>query len=125
LTPEVRIPATQLGAEDWQSLQHSLESGCEIAKEMKAIGHLNGARCTLPGPLGIRARAVAADDLDAWVKPQPLSQRSWFPVGQKVNRLVTFEINQNRSVAMASAPRPVIYSKHSYAAMTLRIGTPL
>jgi hypothetical protein len=29
---------------------------------------------------------------------------------------VTFEIYQNRSVAMASPPRPVIYSKHSYAA---------
>jgi hypothetical protein len=59
---------------------------------MKAIGHLNRTRCPLSGTLSIRARAVAADDLNAWVDPQPLGERLLFPIGQKVNRLVTFEV---------------------------------
>ena len=35
---------------------------------------------------------------------------------------MALEIYQHRSVMMAAPPRPVIDSKHSYIAMSLRIG---
>jgi hypothetical protein len=47
----------------------------EVLKQVKAIGDLQGLGRTLTSAVSIKARAVAADDLDLWMTGEPLRCR--------------------------------------------------
>jgi hypothetical protein len=76
----------------------------------------------LRAPLGIGAGAIPTDNFYTLVSLQPFLQRARLSIGQKINRLVTLQIYQNGSVALAFAPRPVIHPDDSNR--RTRQGTP-
>jgi hypothetical protein len=49
----------------------ALQRLAKIVEEMPPVGDLESIRCALSGRLGIRASAIAGDNLDAFVALQP------------------------------------------------------
>jgi hypothetical protein len=80
---------------------------------VKTIGNLQCVRCAFTCALGISASSIPADDFDSWVSLQPFLQSFRLSIRQKVNRLVTLQIDQNGSVSLAFPPCPVIHTKGS------------
>ena len=83
-----------------------------VAQEMKAIGNLDCLRCSLAGAVGVGAGTIPDKNLDAGVTPQPDRQGRGLAVGQQVDDAVTFQIAQDRAVALAFAPCPIIDAEH-------------
>ena len=52
--------------------EHLVQGFPEILQQMKAVCDLGGCRCPVPCALGIGGRAIARDDLDPWMLPEPL-----------------------------------------------------
>jgi hypothetical protein len=52
--------------------QQALQQLTDMLKEMKTVGRLDGIRGTSAGSFGILAGAVAGNQLDAWMRDQPL-----------------------------------------------------
>ncbi len=63
--------------------------------------------------LGIRGRAVAAHDLDAWMSAQPRFQRAGRAVGQHVDPLMGLGIDHQGGIAVPSAQGEVIDTDHA------------
>ncbi len=58
--------------------------------------------------VGIGAGAVAADDLDAGMRPQPGGEGLRRAVGQQINRAVALEVDDDATVAPPAASAPVV-----------------
>ena len=84
-----------------------------VAQEMKAIGNLDCLRCSLAGAVGVGAGTIPDKNLDAGVTPQPDRQGRGLAVGQQVDDAVTFQIAQDRAVALAFAPGPVVDAENT------------
>ena len=91
----------------------ALQGLAQVAKEVPAVGDLHGIRCTLPDGVSIGAGAVASDDLDPAVTPQPSRERAGLAVGQKIDDPIALQVDQNGSVGLAAPPGPVIHSQHA------------
>ena len=79
-----------------------------------ASGRRPGSRrVRRPAPLGVGPGAVAGDDLDARVRPQPGGQVCARPIGEQVDGAVAGEIDEDRAIgqpfgmAQSSTPRTV------------------
>ena len=53
--------------------EHLVQGFPEILQKMKAVCDLCGCRSPVPSALGIGGRAIARDDLDPWMLPEPQS----------------------------------------------------
>jgi hypothetical protein len=53
------------------SVTEGLDSFSKVAERVPPSGNLDGAQRALANPVGIGARAIASDDLDAWSIAQP------------------------------------------------------
>ena len=82
-----------------------------VAKQVPAIGHLDGLRGTGVGPFGIGTGSVPADDLHAWMLPQPGGQAVGGSFVQQINGPVLLQVAQDGAVAGAPTPCPVIHSQ--------------
>ena len=91
----------------------ALHGLAEIAEEVPSIRDLHGLRCALPDGISIGAGTVTGDNLDPVVTPQLGRERVGLAVGQKVDDLVAFQVDQDRPVVLAAPPRPVIDSQHA------------
>jgi hypothetical protein len=80
---------------------------------MKPIGHLDCMGGTLFGGLGISAATIPGNHFYIRVLFQPGLQALDGTVGKQVNDLMLVQIDKNRSVALAFAPGPVVYSQMS------------
>jgi hypothetical protein len=65
---------------------------------MPAIGHLARQWSTKRDSTGIFRRAIAGDHLDTRMGLEPVCKRRGRAVGQKIEGLALFEINQQRSI---------------------------
>ncbi len=93
--------------------EQTLERVTQIGEEMPAIRDLLRVRRALPHRVRVGAGAVAGDELDPSVTPQPGRQRAGLAVGQKLDDPVAFQVDQNGSVVLAAPPRPVIDPEHA------------
>ncbi len=84
----------------------------EVAQHVPSVGDLDGARRADPRTLGVGAGPVVGEDLHARVRPQPGGQRLCRPVGQQVHHRVLLEVDQDRPVAVAAPPSPIIDRHH-------------
>jgi len=94
-------------------LAHAVERRREIAQEVEAIGDLDRLGRALPGPVRIGPGPVAADEFDARMRAEPRCQGRRFAIGQEVDHPVALEIDQQRAVALAPAPGPIIDPEHA------------
>jgi hypothetical protein len=94
--------------------QRRLECLTQAAQQMPPVGHLDGTGRSRAGGLGIRAGAIAADNLHAGMGPQPLRHCLRGSVGQQIDNATSFQIAKYRSVAMAFAPCPIVDAQDSW-----------
>jgi hypothetical protein len=80
---------------------------------MKAIGDLAGLRCSAFGAVSIETVPIAGDELYLRMISQPRLSACCGAVGQNIDHVSAFEIDDNRSVAVAFAPSPLVDSNHS------------
>src|SRR3954447_10487598 len=80
---------------------------------MPAIRHLYRLRRSLGCPLGITTGAVTTDDLDTRVSLEPSGKTLCGTVWQKVYHRASFQIDQNRAIAMSSTPSPIVNAQHT------------
>ena len=93
------------------TLDNSANGVAKIAQQVPAIGDLNSIRRTLAHAISVGSRAVASDHLDTRVLAKPCGQCFCLLVRQEIHNLVALQIHQNGSVAVASAPSPVVDSQ--------------
>src|SRR5262249_29508166 len=86
-----------------------LESCRQILEEMKAVGDLRGFWSSLPNTGGIGFGAVAGDNLDVGMGVKPRGHGFSRAIFQHVNATPSLEIDDEGAVALAFAPRPIIY----------------
>jgi hypothetical protein len=61
-----------------------------------------------PNPLSIEATAIAADDLDARVRLQPLRDRGGRALREQIKHVMALEIAENGPEPSASPPGPLV-----------------
>lgn len=67
----------------------------KIVQEMPAVGDLNGGRYALADAVGVGARTIAGNELDAGMRLQPGGDGVGLTVGQQVDRASAVEINDD------------------------------
>src|ERR1700732_3471344 len=87
----------------------------QIQQQMKAVGNLSRLRCAAPSSAGIESEPVARDDLHFRMLLQPLRQLIGRALRQQVRYGSSFQIDQDRAVALSLLPRPVIDTHHPQA----------
>jgi hypothetical protein len=85
----------------------------EVAQQVPAIGDVDGPGCTTSGAVSIDVGSVAGDHLHAGVTAQPFGEGAGVPIGQEIDDGAALEVDQDRSVAAALAPRPVVDPEHA------------
>ena len=89
---------------------------------MKPICHLNRVGRTLPTTFGVRAGAVADDDLDAEVATEPVGKHVGGAIVEQIDRSVRLKIEEQRAIAaLLSTQRHVVNAQHARAARTIAI----
>jgi hypothetical protein len=76
---------------------------------MKAVDDLRGIRCAPANAVGIELTAIAADDGDSRMLPQPGRERHGRAARQEVHDPMRRQIDQERAIAMASSPGPLVH----------------
>ena len=71
---------------------------------MPAVADLRGLGCALGGPLSEATATITAHDLDARMGCEPGRDGATLPVRQKVDGASTFEIADDRAIALALEP---------------------
>jgi hypothetical protein len=83
-----------------------------VLEQVPPIGGLNGRGCPLARTLGVGAGTVTADHLHPGMPPQPVRERLGASVRQEVDNPAPLKVAQDRAVAVAAAPRPIIHAEH-------------
>ena len=91
-----------------QTAKLLLDPLAQVLDKVKAVSNLDRLRGTLPGAFGKETVAVAANDFDMRMRPQPGRGAGGRPLGQDVHDLSPFKIDHDSSVGLAFTPRPVI-----------------
>ena len=89
-------------------VEHSGHRVAKVAQKVPPVRNLDGLGCAGANAVGVSTRAVSRDDLDAGMTVQPRSDRLRVAIGQHVDRTVALEIDDERAVALSSAPSPVV-----------------
>src|SRR4051812_45989879 len=76
----------------------------------------------LAGSLGVGAGPIADDDLDRRMVLEPRGQGFGRVVGQQVDAAPALEITEDRAVALAFAPSPVIDAEDTRRERRIEIG---
>ena len=94
-------------------LEHTAQRIAGVAQQMPPVRDLDGLRRPLAGPVGVGAGAIAHDDRDGRMVLEPGGQGFALAVGQQIEAAPALEINQDRAVVAAPAPRPVVDPEHT------------
>lgn len=89
-------------------IQQTLEHLAHVLEEVGPIGNRKRVGCAATVALGIRARAVAGNHLDAWMRLQPLLHHLRGAFGNQVNRLMGFQVDQDCPIHLTFAKRNVV-----------------
>src|SRR5216684_5588717 len=79
---------------------------------MPTVSYLPCFWRSLPCPFCKRASAIPADDFYTRMGQQPLFEGLSFPVGKQVDGNLSFEIDEDRSIAPAAAKTKIINAQH-------------
>jgi hypothetical protein len=88
--------------------EHTLEQLAHIGQDVEAIGNLDGIGRALTRTVGVGAGTIAADHVDAGVLTQPGCQALGRAVRQQLDRPATLEVHEDRPIALAPPPGPVV-----------------
>src|SRR6266568_1060668 len=80
---------------------------------MPAVGDLLRVRRSLLGSICKRASAIPADDLHTRMGLQPLFEGLGFSIRQHVDGNPPFKVDEDRSIAPASAKAKIVYTQHT------------
>ena len=89
-----------------------LQGLAQILHQVEPIDDLDRLRRPLPNPLGIETTAIAADDLDARVRLQPLRDRGGRALREQIQHVMALEITDNGPEPSASPPGPFVEPDH-------------
>ena len=84
------------------------EGGGPVLEQVPAVGDLQRPRSAFVGPLAISAAAVATDDLDIGMRGKPVRDGGALTVRQEVDGAATFEIADDRPIALALQPGEIV-----------------
>ncbi|BAQ50253.1 hypothetical protein Maq22A_2p42625 (plasmid) [Methylobacterium aquaticum] len=87
---------------------------------MPAIRNLDRPGGAATQTIGLGTGAVTSHDLDAGMPLQPVGHGRGLAVGQQVDDLATFQIAQDRAVALTAPPGPIVDAEHPRCAVCLR-----
>jgi hypothetical protein len=101
------------GADRGTDLPHGLANGIEkgttgVLHEMPTVGDLCGIRQRPGRSQRIATAAISRDNGDLWLTGEPRLRCSRLAVWQQCDRLASFKVANDRSVALVSPPRPVV-----------------
>jgi hypothetical protein len=97
-----------------QTAEHPLKRFAMVLEHVPAIGDLERSRGSVGGPAGILGRAVTRDHVDARMATQPGRECFGPTIGQEIDRLMLFEVNQDRSVDPPFLEGEIINTKHPW-----------
>jgi hypothetical protein len=103
-----------VGKRDTVPVKHPKERFRTVVQQMPAIRNLKGTWSTAAHAVGIGAGPIARDNLNAGMLAQPRRQRARFAIRKQVNNPALLEIAQDRAVALATPPRPIIDPEHAW-----------
>jgi hypothetical protein len=89
-----------------------LQRFTQVAQQVPAVGNLHSSWCRHTRGLSVNAAAIPAHDLAPRMLSKPRGHRSRLAIGQQIDHLAALQIAQDRAVAMAFSPRPVVDAKH-------------
>src|ERR671920_1754779 len=88
--------------------QPALDHLPQVQQQMPSIRDLDRPRRPERDTAGVLARAITGDDADAAVVLKPVGQRRGAPVRQQVDDAMPLQVDENGSVGLALAQRPVV-----------------
>ena len=92
--------------------QLPLDGFPEILKQMEAVSNLLGLWRSLTRAVGIKARAVTADNLNLGVPLEPFGGRNRRAIRQQAHHLPVLEVDDHRPVVHPFLPGPIIDAGH-------------
>ena len=95
------------------TFQQPLHGFSQIAQEVEAICYLGSVRRALGSSFGVGPGSIPADDFDPRMLTQPGRQGFGRPVGEQVDGLVAFQVNQDRAIGLPLAQRKIVYAKNA------------
>ena len=91
-----------------------------VLENVPPISHLERCRCSIRSPTGILGRAVTGDHLDARMITQPGCECVGGAIGQEIDRLMVFEVDQQCSVDPAFLQGEIINTQHAWGYWSYR-----
>jgi hypothetical protein len=89
-------------------LDGALRALGHIPEQVESVGDLNRLWRSAHRGVGVGTRAIAADELNARSRGEPRSHRVRLSIREEIDHSMSLEVDENRSVARAFFPRPVI-----------------
>ncbi len=77
------------------------------------VRDMDGIGCPAPAAVGVGRTPVTGDHLHAGVGLQPGGEAVRLAVGQQVNDGMTLQVNEDRAVALAALPGPIVHTEHA------------
>jgi hypothetical protein len=101
------------GADCGTDLPHGFLNGIKkgttgVLHEMPAVGNLDGIRERFGRSQRVTTASVAGDHGNPWLATEPSLRRGRFAVRQQGDHFASFQVANDRSVALVSPPRPVV-----------------
>jgi hypothetical protein len=81
---------------------------------MEAICDLNSLRRTSRRATHILRAAIASNNLNTRVLPEPCFKNRGTPLGQQIDRTSLFQVKENGSIALAFAERKIINAEDAW-----------
>ena len=95
-----------------RAAKEPLQGPAQILHQVEPIDNLDRLRRPLPHPLSIETTAIAADDLDTRVRPQPLRDRGGRAFREQSEAVMALEIAEHGPEPSAAAPGPFVEPDH-------------
>jgi hypothetical protein len=80
----------------------------EVLDQMKAVDHLHRLGCPPANAVGVEVAPIATDHGDRRMLRQPGRDAGGRAVRQEVHNAMSCQIDQNRAIAMAPPPGPLV-----------------
>ena len=96
------------------SVENFLNRFGEVLEQVPTVGHLLGFRQCLVDGFNVGCVTVTADDLDAGVLLEPGAYGRYGAVREEVHGPATFEVHQDRAVAVAALQGEIVQPQHSH-----------
>ena len=92
--------------------EHLVQGFPEILQQMKTVRDLRGCRSPLPRALAIGGRAIARDDRDPWMLPEPLGQGIGRALREERHGLPALQVHQDRAIGLPFAQGEIVHPQH-------------